>query len=315
MQKKGYLAIGALLLAVLFIAVAGCTAFEGGSSQSTSSRDMVVYTTSSGSAVKIAQSGSSSMYENSVAPVPTSAPYSSDSYTGTEQKIIRTGYVTLEVKNVSGSLDSLKALATAQGGYLSSSSMNKGSSDRMYGSVVLRVPAAQYDSTMTQLASLGTVISSQTSADDVTEEYVDLTAQKTALQNQLDQLNKIMAKATTVEDTLNVQTEIGKVQTDLDRINGRLKYLNNRVDLSTISVSLQEPEPIGSGVGHDFNAVINEAIGGFLGMIDALIIIFFALIPLIVIGGAAYLVYRWHKGRKGTSAEPGKTESAPEEKK
>jgi hypothetical protein len=118
-----------------------------------------------------------------------------------------------------------------------------------------------------------------------------------------------MKKADKVEDVITVQQQIDRVQTELDRLEGRLKYLNNRIDLSTITVNLQEPEPVGGESGHSFVAAINEGIGGFLGMIDALIILIFTIIPLLVIGGAAYGIYRWRKGKKPAapvSAEPKK---------
>lgn len=303
MQKSHYIVLGALILIALFIGSAGCASLGHASAQSARTE---AYASPSAADAKVSYSGNGAVFigEQGLAiPVPTSAPtsapYASGSDSTTDQKIIRTAYVTIEVNDVPGTMENLKTLATAGGGYLSSSSINRGSSDRMYASVVMRIPAAGFEQVMTQLKSVGTVTSSQTSADDVTEEYVDLNARKTALKNQLDQFNKILAKATTVEDTLKVQVEIGKVQTELDRIEGRLKYLNDRIDLSTITVNLQEPEPIGGGVTHDFNSVINEGISGFLGMIDTLIIIAFSVLPLVVIGGVAYLVYRWHKGRKG----------------
>ncbi len=72
-------------------------------------------------------------------------------------------------------------------------------------------------------------------------------AQRTALANQLAQYNRIMEMAENVSEILEVQTQIERVQVELDRINGRLKYLDNRVDYATITVTLQEPEPVGGG--------------------------------------------------------------------
>jgi hypothetical protein len=164
--------------------------------------------------------------------------------------------------------------------------------------------AAAFETALNQVKTIGSVTSLSTSGEDVTEEYVDLNAQKTALQNQLAQYNKILAKAEKVEDILNVQVQIERVQVELDRIEGRLKYLNNRVDLSTITVNLQEPAPIGGGISFDLNSVINDAIGGFLGLVGALIILFFALLPLIVIGLVAYGIYGGTGRKPRASQEP-----------
>jgi hypothetical protein len=234
-------------------------------------------------------------------PVPTAVPaaYSAGT-TGavTDTKIIRTASLTIEVPDVTGAAETLKGLVTANGGYVSSTSIQKNSGNRLYGSVVLRVPARAFDETLAGVKGIGTVRSVSVQGDDVTEEYVDLVAQKTSYQNQLAQYNAIMKKAEKVEDVITVQQQIDRVQTQLDRLDGRLKYLNSRIDLSTISVNLQEPEPVGGETGHNFISAINEGITGFLGMIDALIILFFTILPLIIIGGAVYGIYRWKKGKK-----------------
>ncbi len=135
----------------------------------------------------------------------------------------------------------------------------------------------------------------------MTEEYVDLQAQKTWYTNQLAQYNVIMKQSTKVEDIIKVQEQIDSVQTELDRLNGRLNYLNNRIDISTITVYLQQPEPVGGQAGHDFVATINEGIAGFFGMIDAMIILLFTLLPLIILGAIGYGVYRWHRSRKSAA--------------
>ncbi len=217
--------------------------------------------------------------------------------TGIDTRIIKTGTATIEVKDVTASADSLKALAVQKGGYLSSSNIQKNTNNRFYATVVLRVPQAQFDSTMEGVKAVGTVKSISTSGQDVTEEYVDLQAQKTSYQNQLAQYNEIMKKADKIEDIIKIQAQINQVQTLLDRLEGRIRYLNSRIDISTINVNLQEPEPVGGETGHSFITVINEGIGGFLGMIDALIILFFTFLPLIIIGGGAYGIYRWRKNK------------------
>ncbi len=169
--------------------------------------------------------------------------------------------------------------------------------------MVLRIPQAEFENTLAGIKAIGTVKSASTQGEDVTEQYVDLQAQKTSYQNQLAQYNVIMKQSTRVEDIIKVQEQIDRVQTELNRLEGQLKYLNSRIDLSTISVSLQEPEPVGGDTGHNFVATINEGIAGFFGMIDALIVLFFTLIPIIILGGIGYAIYRWKKGNK-PAADP-----------
>jgi hypothetical protein len=237
------------------------------------------------------------------AAVPTIAPTQSGSTTslpgaGIETKIIKTGQATIEVRDVVASVEALKALAVQKGGYLSSSNLQKNYNNQLFATVVLRVPQSQFDPVMEGVKAVGTVKSVSTSGEDVTEEYVDLTARKVAYQNQLEAYNRIMAKGDKVEDILKVQQQVERVQVELDRIEGRMRYLNNKIDLSTITVNLQEPEPVGGETGHSFISAINEGIRGFFGMIDVIIILVLTLLPLIILGGAAYGIYRWRKERK-----------------
>jgi hypothetical protein len=235
-------------------------------------------------------------------PTPASISLPGGSDTAIDQKLIKTGSINLEVTAVPASVDALNAIALHNGGYLSSSSQSGSASDRLTATVVVRIPAAAFDNTVAEIKALGTVRSASLNTQDITEEYVDLQAQKEALQLQLNQYSRIMEKAETVEDILKIQVEIGNAQTELDRIEGRLRYLNNRVDLASLTVFLQEPAPLGGETGHDFVSVINSGIEGFLGMIDALIIAFFTFLPLIILAGIGYGVYRWRKGRKTTPA-------------
>lgn len=242
---------------------------------------------------------------------PTRVPTPAPGYSGnpaTDQKIIKNSQISIEVGNVTTSLDPLRNIATAHGGYLGSLSVNTQYRDRLYAVLTMRVPSSEFDSAITEIKLLGTLKSESLSADDVTEEYVDLQAQRTALANQLAQYNRIMEIAGNVSEILEVQTEIERVQVELDRINGRLKYLDNRVDYATITVTLQEPEPVGGGEGYSIVSVINQGIAGFLAVTAGLVIILISIIPLIILGAIAYLAYRWWRKRK----EP--VQKAPGEK-
>jgi hypothetical protein len=199
---------------------------------------------------------------------------------------------------------------TSRGGYVSSSSISEGYNNRLSGSVVLRVPASEFDATLTGVKAIGTVKSVSTQGEDVTEEYVDVQAQKASYETQLAQYNQIMKRATNVSDVIEIQQQIDRVQLQLNQLEGRLRYLNSRIDLSTITVSLQEPEPLGGESGPSFISALNEGISGFFGMIYGMIVIALTLLPLIIFIAIVYGIYRWRKGR-----EPQKTPAEPSEKK
>jgi hypothetical protein len=225
--------------------------------------------------------------------------------TGVETKIIKTGQVTIEVAQVPPALDQVKTIAESNGGYVSSSNVYTGQNDRKTGYVMIRIPAERFEAAMAALAPLGKVLSTSTQRSDVTEQYVDLTIQNESYHNQLENYYRLMDQAREVEDIISIQQQIDRITLELNRIEGQLRYLDSQIDLSTISVNLQEPEPVG-GTSYSIVEAINAGIGGFFGMVSALIYLVFALIPLIIIGLVVYAAYRWHRKRKGRgpAAEP-----------
>ena len=302
-----YRIIVLLVVCIATVAAAGCMGFPAISSdKASSSQEIVPVLDTSGRSQEL----SKMTFSSNAIPETGGVPSQSGSGTASvETKIIQTAYITIEVKDVPGGVETLKTLAAQKGGYISSTSIQNNYNNRLSGSVIIRIPATEFENALAGVKSIGTVKTISTQGRDVTEEYVDLQAQKTSYQNQLAQYNEIMKKAVKVEDVIVIQQQIDRVQTELNRLEGRLKYLNSQVDFSTITINLQEPEPVGGQSGHNFISTINDGIAGFFGMIDAIIIIFFTLLPLIIVGGAAYGIYRWKKGSK-----PEKKSELPEKK-
>jgi hypothetical protein len=286
-----------LVACILVIASAGCM-----SARTDTPRGMpdTVYASDDGMHISEGKAtiarGASYAYQS------TNTPESFGSSSGTDQKIIRTATVDLEVTNVAGSIEAIKSLASSKGGFISSTYIHKTYNNRMAGTVIIRIPAAEFENSLAGVKAAGTVKSASAQGQDVSEEYVDLEVQLASYQNQLSQYNVILKQCTKVEDLIKVQTQIDQVQINLDRLKGRIKYLDNRIDFSTITVNLDEPEPVGGQTGFSFVSTLNEGIAGLVGMVSALIVALFTFLPLIAIGGAAYGIYRWKKGRDQKSA-------------
>jgi Domain of unknown function (DUF4349) len=300
-----YKVIALMVLCIAVIAAAGCMGVPSAVSSpsldksSVSSPSANIYAPGNALRVSEAAAGAAPL------PAPTSVPVAGS---GIDTKIIKTGYVTLEVKDVTGSADALKSMVIAKGGYLSSTNIQTGYNNRLTGTVVLRVPQAEFENTLAGVKAIGIVKSVSTQGEDVTEQYVDVQAQISSYQNQLAQYNEIMKKAVKVSDVIEIQQQIDSVQTNLNRLQGQLKYLNSRIDMSTITVTLQEPEPVGGETGYNFVTTINEGIAGFFGMVDFIVILFFTLLPVIILGALGYGIYRWRKSKQPVKAPIEQTE-------
>lgn len=286
-----------LLLLIGAMVTAGCTAFEG--------TQPATFTEDTLSRSKAAYESENYGYAPAPAPQATQAAWGYDEKsadkTGAslpEQKIIRIADIKAEVTNVSESAERVKEVAKRHDGQVQSSSVYAGSQNRYSGTVTIRVPAERFDDALADIVAIGRVLSSSVTADDVTEEYVDLVAQRDSLSNQLAQYNRLLAKGQNVSEILDVQKEIERVQVQLDRIVGRMKYLDSRTSFSTITVSLSEPAQVEAPGGYSVPAVISDGIAGFVDTVVWLFIAILTLLPLILLGGAGYWVYqRWKKNR------------------
>jgi hypothetical protein len=137
---------------------------------------------------------------------------------------------TMSVFDVQKSLEGVAALASQHGGYLARRD------DR---SITVRVPASRFDEVVTALGALGDVLHRNVVSEDVTAEFRDLEVQLTNLLAMRARFEKLLEKAQKVEEALEIERELGRVTSEIERIKGRLKLLSDLASYSTITVSFQ----------------------------------------------------------------------------
>jgi len=207
-------------------------------------------------------SGQDSVSESMMAPEPMPAPMappaaekgymaedraqSGDmSGSDTERRIIRTGYMTLEVGDIANAISDISMLANQINGYVVSSS-KQGDEDRISGRISIRVPVERFDEALDKLRNMAIDVPYEsTEGRDVTEEYSDLKAQLRNLEAMEAQYLELLKKADEVEDILMVQRELFNVRGQIERTKGRIQYLERTSDMALIEVSLQQTRPLG----------------------------------------------------------------------
>ena len=230
------------------------------------------------------------------------APQPQEGAAPVARKIIRNATLTLEVEQPAKALQRIASVAESRGGFVVTSDSRQqiaGSGEREYEiiTVELRVPAAQFDSALEDIrAAGGNVTAQKITGKDVTEEYIDLEARLRTQRALEAQLLEIMKRAQEVEDAIAVQRELTNVRTEIERVEGRRRFLENQSSLSTISVTLQPPAPfIGNtggfrSVGTAFGEGVEVAAAITLFFIRLLV----ALIPVaLFIGLPAYFILRY----------------------
>jgi hypothetical protein len=205
-------------------------------------------------------------------------------------KIVRDGTIAVSVPDGSfgTKLARLVAIAHANGGFVLSS-QTEGSTT---GTLTIRVPAAHFDDAIGQVGQLGDVESSSVTGKDVTNEFIDYRAHLQNLVGRRTVLRSLLARTTTIGESLTVENELQDVQLQIDQIQGALRYLNNQVAESTLTVDLHEQSaPIGENRTNEgiqnpsLSRALDRAIQGFFGILATIIVGLGYLLPLAVLGG------------------------------
>jgi hypothetical protein len=149
--------------------------------------------------------------------------------------------VLIEVDDVAKAADAAAALARERGGFAESTTI----SDEKSGSVQLRVPSADLEPALDALGSLGKIKERSVSSYDVTETYLDLENRLKSARELRDRLRDLLAKGKNVTDLVAVETELSRVQSEIESMDGQLTRLKGQVDLATISVRLERRRILG----------------------------------------------------------------------
>ncbi|MDX9872778.1 MAG: DUF4349 domain-containing protein [Clostridia bacterium] len=158
-----------------------------------------------------------------------------------ERKIIKNADVSLEVDDFTAAVETLKQKITAAGGYIANENVNTNRrNDAKSGYMQVRLPAVQFENFMTGMDTLGTVRNRNIYTQDVTEEYVDVQSRLKAMRVKEERLLDILTKSGQLSDILAVENELANTRANLESLEGRLRYLSNRVDYSSISINIEE---------------------------------------------------------------------------
>ncbi len=219
--------------------------------------------------------------------------------TGAPVMIIRTGFASVEVDNVDEAANKVRALAASLGGHVANSQFEGGEHNVRSATLELKIPAPRYDEAVNKLATIGEVESVNSTSEDVGEEFVDVTARVENARRLEQRLIQLLANRTArLADVLAVERELARVREEIERAEGRLRYLRTRAAMSTLTVLVHEDEPIlGRAGDNPIVAAFKAAWRNFVRFIAGLIAAMGVIIPAAVIAGAAFLVWRkyWRK--------------------
>ena len=233
--------------------------------------------------------------------------------TPVERKIIRNADLQLEADSPEQAQQKITAIAESKGGFVvesqqSSSDMRAVTRDTV--TMTVRVPSDKFAEALEEIRKQASrVVVETVKSDDVTEEFIDLDAQLKAKRALEAQFLEIMKRANTVEDALDVQRQLAEVRGEIEKIEGRRRFLENQASLSTIKIRLQTPAAFSansSGFGYrlkeSFASGFDAAMNFILGLVSFVI----AILPfLIFIVLPIYLIVRYLLKRRNKEKTPG----------
>lgn len=158
-----------------------------------------------------------------------------------DRMTVRTGEQTVVVDSPLSAGRRVERMVQEAGGYLERSSGSKDGDVRIEG----RVPAQDLDRIMDEVAGLGDERRRYTTGADVTDQYADLEARQRSNIALRDRLQQLLARATTLDEVLNLERQIARLQADIDALQARIEQLKSRAELASLAVSLERKRVLG----------------------------------------------------------------------
>ena len=151
-----------------------------------------------------------------------------------------TAELTVRVAQVSAATDAAAQIAASEGGYVSNETTSSGSGATA--GIQLRIPVSVYPATLNRLAGLGTRLSLNQQAQDLTEQVADVNSQLTSDQAAIVQLRTLLSHAGSVGDLLTVQNQINSEESNLESIEAQQRALNNETSYATVTMTVLGPK-------------------------------------------------------------------------
>ena len=163
----------------------------------------------------------------------------------TERKLIRRVNLTAETTTFDQLIAEVNQSVTDLGGYIEQSDVSGTSlydtySRNRYSYLVVRIPADQLDSFITQVSSRANITSTNESTEDVTLQYSDLESRKKSLTIEQERLWELLEKADTMEAIIALEARLSEIRYELESFESQLRTYDNQVDYSTVTLNISE---------------------------------------------------------------------------
>lgn len=240
----------------------------------------------------------------------------------TDRKVIRNVSLQLAADDTRAAYEAIAAIAEQNGGFVAAAEVSpSGDGEQPLVRMTVRVPTSNLSDALEGFReSTEEVLAESQGADDVTESFIDLEAQLTNLTVLETELRALLAEVREQPDAdpdklLRVFTEISNTRSQIEQIQGQLNYLNDAVDLATVTMSIEPTAaavPIVEASWAPANSVRDasrDLVAGLQSLVDTVITFVIAVLPMLLIavglpGLVLYALYRVWRSRRRISPPP-----------
>lgn len=230
-------------------------------------------------------------------PQPSIAPKKLDTIA---KKVIKNGNMRIQVGDIKKAQNQVADILKKNEAYIQNEQFQNTDLDDNL-DLVIRVPHKNFDALINSFSEgVGSVLSKNISSDDVTEEYTDVSIKLANKKIYLEKYRDMLRSASTTKDMIQIQETIRELEDEIDVAEGRLRFIDDRVNYSTLNLSLYKEKVRSSatskiGFGSRFADSVTEGWNSFVSFLLGIISFwpFLLLIPILI-----YLWRKWRTGRK-----------------
>ncbi|WP_158624779.1 DUF4349 domain-containing protein [Gynurincola endophyticus] len=211
-----------------------------------------------------------------------------------ERKLIKEGRIEFETSDLQSTRKVILEAVTKYKAYISSDRESK-YTGRTSHTIIIRVPAADFDNLLNETTrGVKRFDSKEVNVKDVTEEFLDIQIRLKTKKEFEQRYIALLKQAKTVSEILEIEKQIGELRSEIESIEGRMKYLEDRVSLSALTITFYESIPEQTAFGQKFK-------NGFRNGFDNLIWFFVGIVnlwPFILIIAALIIAFRVYKKKR-----------------
>lgn len=216
------------------------------------------------------------------------------------KKIIKNGDMRIQVGDIKKAQEHINSILKKNKAYVQKEEFQNTDNDENL-DIIIRVPHQNFDALINSFSNgIGSVLSKNISSNDVTEEYTDVFIKLGNKKIYLEKYREMLKTAKTTKDMLEIQENIRALEDEIDVAEGRLRFIDDRVNYSTLNVNLYKEKIRSSatskiGFGSRFGDSVTEGWNSFVAFLLGVISLwpFFLLIPVVV-----FLWRKWRNRNK-----------------